>query len=104
MPRRVGACATTVIPAIGRRFGAPLMRPKSKATDDGTGVELGNGVHGVSNDFDPAVANAKVGDPRETCPVSIPKGDDRGKVFTTTNLRTKDFRPLGDSRHLCGGA
>jgi hypothetical protein len=44
MPRRVGACATTVIPAIGRRFGAPLMRPKSKATDDGTGVELGNGV------------------------------------------------------------
>ncbi|MCJ2104423.1 hypothetical protein MKK70_03280 [Methylobacterium sp. E-041] len=54
--------------------------------------------------FVPAVADAKVGDPVKTCPVSIPRGDDRGKVFTTTNLRTQDFRTLGDSRHLCGGA
>ncbi|TXM69084.1 hypothetical protein [Methylobacterium sp. WL120] len=108
MPKRVGACATTVITAIGTRFGDTLVRPKSKDADDGTGVVLKNGVYGVSYRFVPEVANARVGDPVRTCLVSVPKGcpkgDDRGKVYTTTNLRTQESWTLADSQHLCGGA
>ena len=31
-------------------------------------------------------------------------GDNRGKIYTTTNLRTLDSWTLTDSEHSCGGA
>ena len=69
---------------------------------------FGSGLSGLSCAFNTEVANARVDDPARTCLVSVPKGcpkgDDRGKVYTTTNLRTQESWTLADSQHLCGGA
>jgi hypothetical protein len=37
-------------------------------------------------------------------PGGCPPGDRRGKVYSTTNLRTWEAWTLSDSQHLCGGA
>ncbi len=50
----------------------------------------------------------RAGDPVEMCLVSIPRdcpvGDDRGREYRTTNLRTRKSWRLPDSEHSCGGA
>ena len=55
-----------------------------------------------------AVNGSRPGDRVITCLVSIPRGcppgDDRGRLYTTTNLRTEDSWTLPDSQHRCGGA
>ena len=55
-----------------------------------------------------AIEQSKKGDPVRMCLVSIPhpcpKGDDRGRVYKTTNLRTHKSWSLPDSEHMCGGA
>ena len=42
------------------------------------------------------------------CLTSIPKhcppGDDRGRKYTATNLRTRGSWSMADSQHMCGGA
>jgi hypothetical protein len=37
-------------------------------------------------------------------PLNCPKGDDRGKIYNSTNLRTHKNWRLPDSEHSCGGA
>ena len=67
-----------------------------------------NGGYQVSYDTVPAIVHSKVGDPVRMCLVSVPKhcpkGDHRGRVYRTTNLRTHHGWKLMDSEHLCGGA
>lgn len=108
MPKKVGACSASVITRIGTRFSDKLVKPKSGDMDEGTSVELKNGVYGISYEFVPAVAQSRVGDKVMTCLVSVPKGcpkgDDRGKMYTTTNLRTQESWTLPDAQHMCGGA
>ncbi len=54
------------------------------------------------------IIRSRVGDPVLMCLVEIPQdcppGDDRGKIYTTTNLRTQESWTLPDSQHSCGGA
>jgi hypothetical protein len=37
-------------------------------------------------------------------PTHCPPGDQRGKWYTTTNLRTDESWTLPDAEHMCGGA
>ena len=37
-------------------------------------------------------------------PHDCPPGDDRGRVYTVTNMRTAATWTLPDSQHSCGGA
>lgn len=108
MPRGVGECAQAKIKQIGTRFGERLVKPKSDSMDAGTSVVLSNGVYGVSYSYVDAVAHSRVGDKVMTCLISLPKdcpkGDERGKSYATTNLRTRESWTLPDSQHKCGGA
>lgn len=108
MPTRIGTCVSTTITRIGTRFSDTLVKPKGDGTGDGTSVDLKNGVYGISYAYIEAIGRSRVGDRVLTClvalPTGCPKGDDRGKMYTTTNLRTLDSWTLPDSQHMCGGA
>jgi hypothetical protein len=102
LPAHILTCGGSVITAIGGRLEGD--------TDfsSGTHVDYQNGGAGVSYEKVGAVANSKIGDHVFICLVFIPRncpaGDDRGKIYTTTNLRTLDSWTLPDSQHSCGGA
>ena len=102
LPTRILTCGGSIITLIGGRLEGD--------TDFSTGthVEYRNGGAGVSYGKDGAVANSKVGDHVLVClvfiPHNCPAGDDRGKIYTTTNLRTLESWTLPDSQHSCGGA
>jgi hypothetical protein len=100
LPTHVGACAKTRIKSIETRLeGEP---------GSGSAVTFNNGGYQVSYDTVPAIKHSKAGDPVRMCLVSIPrhcpKGDNRGRVYRTTNLRTHKSWKLPDSEHMCGGA
>jgi uncharacterized protein YecT (DUF1311 family) len=99
---RVGQCQVTTIEFIGGRL--------SDAPDDdaGTSVGFANAVSLVSYDFERAVAKSRVGDRVRVCLAAIPQdcppGDDRGREYSVTNLRTGGQWRMPDSQHMCGGA
>lgn len=100
LPTRVGQCGETTITVLGSRLeGMP---------NSGSFVEFENGGHQVSYDIIPQVRRSRVGDPVRICLTSIPrgcpKGDARGRIYRTTNLRTGGSWTLADSQHGCGGA
>ena len=106
LPTRIGQCTRTVIRRIGQRLedgstGRPI--PGS-----GSAVNFANGGYQVSYDEIPQINRSRRGDPVRMCLVSLPKdcppGDDRGRVYKTTNLRTRGSWTLPDSEHMCGGA
>ena len=100
VPTKRGHCVETRIAELSSRLeGAP---------DSGSGITYDNGIYGVSYETVPEVQNSRVGDPIRLCLVSIPKGcpagDDRGKEYRATNLRTHQSWKLPDAEHMCGGA
>ena len=40
----------------------------------------------------------------DSVPENCPPGDDRGKIYKATNLRTNESWEAPDSQHSCGGA
>ncbi len=99
-PANVGDCVETTITLTGPRLeGAP---------DSGSGIEYANGMSQVSYDVVPGISSSNVGDAVRLCLVSIPEncppGDDRGRVYAGTNLRTNETWTAPDSQHMCGGA
>jgi hypothetical protein len=103
-PSRVGQCVATSIKAIGTRLtdgGKPIE-------GSGSEVRFTNGVRQVSYETVPSIERSETGDPVRICLVELPKdcppGDDRGRVYRTTNLRTSEVWRLPDSEHMCGGA
>ena len=105
-PTRVGQCVKTSVSKVGTRLedgttGQPI--PGS-----GTAIQFTNGISLVSYDTVPEAEASRTGDTVKMCLVSVPKncppGDNRGKVYTVTNLRTKKTFTLPDSQHVCGGA
>lgn len=102
LPAREGDCALTRITDIHGRLEGD--------TDfsSGTGVEFANGGHQVDYDRVEALVASRRGDPVLMCLTAIPKhcppGDDRGRAYTSTNLRTHRTWSLADSQHMCGGA
>ncbi len=100
LPKRVGECSNTTIKTIETRLeGMPTS---------GSAVRFENGGYQVSYDTDPAIQRSKAGDPVKVCLVYIPqhcpKGDKRGRIYRTTNLRTHQSWKLPDAEHGCGGA
>ena len=100
LPAKVGACVQTTIKQVTSRLeGAP---------DSGSAIEYANGGYQVSYDVVATVAHWRKGDPIRLCLVELPKdcppGDDRGKIYNATDLRTKQSWEAPDSEHSCGGA
>ena len=102
LPARVGACSETTISFVGGRLQG------DDRFESGTAVQFDNGGMQISYDRVDGAANSRVGDPVRICLVSIPEGcppgDDRGRIYVTTNLRTGTSWEMPDSSHMCGGA
>jgi hypothetical protein len=106
-PTQVGQCSDTFIQHIGTRLedgqtGQPIP-------DSGTSVNLTNGVYLVSYDDVPVLSQgSQPGDKVKLCLLSIPQncppGDNRGRVYSLMNYRTKGHVEMPDSEHSCGGA
>src|SRR6185437_6147800 len=106
VPVRVGTCARTAIREVSQRLEDGVThRPMP---DSGSAVEFANGLYQVSYEQVPEVNQSRRGDPVFICLMSLPQhcppGDVRGKLYTTTNLRTEESWTLPDSEHGCGGA
>jgi hypothetical protein len=99
LPTDIGACSETTIADIGYRLGDP---------DSGSAISYANGGVQVSYDTIPEIHRSRVGDAVRLCLVSVPEDcppdDDRGKVYSATNLRTGESWEAPDSQHSCGGA
>jgi hypothetical protein len=106
LPTRVGQCATSAVKRVETRLiDGVTHRP---TPGSGSAIVFANGGYQVSYDTIAAVEASRPGDAVRICLVSIPEGcppgDDRGREYTTTNLRTKASWTLPDSEHSCGGA
>jgi len=101
---RVGEC--TRIKDVGHRLEDGVTHVQMP--DSGSAVTFANGLYQVSYDEMAAIHRAHRGDPVLICLVSLPtdcpKGDDRGKIYKTTDLRTHRSWTLPDAEHSCGGA
>lgn len=100
LPTQVGACDKTAAAGIGYRVeGNPNSGSAIQYTDGGTQV---------SYDTIQGVVDSQVGDQVKLCLVSIPMncppGDNRGRVYQATNLRTGESWAAQDYSHSCGGA
>lgn len=103
---RVGTCVRTTISQVTQRLEDGSTH--RIIPDSGSAVQFANGLYQVSYDQVPAVNQSRRGDPVFVClmtlPDHCPPGDVRGKLYTTTNLRTDESWTLPDSEHGCGGA
>ena len=105
-PTHLGQCVRARIASLSQR----LIDGRTATPIRGSGsvVRFSNLVAQVSYDQVGAIQRSRVGDPVEICLVQLPSdcpaGDDRGKIYRTTNLRTKSTWTLPDSEHSCGGA
>jgi hypothetical protein len=105
-PIKLGQCVRARIASIGQR----LMDARSDTPIRGSGsrVRFSNLIEQVSYDEVGSIQRSRTGDPVEMCliqlPSDCPPGDERGKVYRTTNLRTRASWTLPDSEHSCGGA
>lgn len=102
LPESVGACSETTISLIGGRLQG------DDTFSSGTAVLYDNGGRQISYDREEGVIASEVGDPVRLClaeiPQGCPPGDDRGRVYVATNLRTGASWEMPDSAHMCGGA
>ncbi|MHB9112773.1 MAG: hypothetical protein ACYC4D_09150 [Thermoleophilia bacterium] len=100
LPTTVGECSITSVASIGTRL---VGQPNS-----GSAINYVNGGYQVSYDTVASVQDWRVGDQVKLCLVSIPTncppGDNRGKVYNATNIRTNETWEASDSEHNCGGA
>jgi uncharacterized protein len=108
LPTSLGQCTVTEISKISTRLGGELKQPESKLLDLGSAVYYDNQGYQVSYNYVPELANSRKGDPILLClasvPANCPPGDDRGRVYSATNLRTNGSWLLPDDQHTCGGA
>ncbi len=106
VPTRPGRCVETRIAAVEHRLQQGEHGPF--IAESGSAVRFANGGYQVSYDEVDAVTRSRVGDPVRMCLVQLPrdcpKGDTRGRVYATTNLRTRQSWTMPDAEHACGGA
>jgi hypothetical protein len=107
LPEKIGECADTTITSISDRYGADLTPAGSKKGNNaGTIVRFSNSGVQVSLVKELAIARSQIFDKVNMCLVEIPKncpaGDVRGRVYKTTNLRTKESWSLANDVRSCG--
>jgi hypothetical protein len=107
LPAKVGECADTTITSITDRYGADLT-PSKKGSEKGTFIRFSNSGAQVSLVKEGAIVRSQVFDKVNMCLVEVPKGcpdgDSRGRVYKTTNLRTKESWSLANDVKSCSGA
>jgi hypothetical protein len=106
LPSRPGTCAWSKIKRVAHRLQEDKDGPF--VPDSGSAVDFANGGHQVWYQELDAVHHSRAGDQVMICLVSVPqhcpKGDNRGRMYTTTNLRTFESWTMPDAEHQCGGA
>ena len=106
LPTHEGSCVHTEIAQLEHR----LQNTTTGAfdTNSGSAISFTNGGYQVSYEELPVVQGSHKGDPVLMCLIKIPRdcprGDARGRVYTTTNLRTLESWTMVDAEHSCGGA
>jgi len=106
MPRKVGECFETTITSITDRYGEDIAARAKKGADPGTIVRFSNSGVQVSLRRENSIVRSQVFDKVNLCLVEVPKecpGDLRGRVYRTTNLRTKETWSLANDIKNCGG-
>jgi hypothetical protein len=106
MPRKVGECDDTTITSITDRYGEDLTPRAKKGSDPGTIVRFSNSGVQVSMRRENSIVHSQVFDKVNMCLVEVPKecpDDIRGRVYRTTNLRTKESWSLANDVKNCGG-
>lgn len=108
LPKRIGECRETRITQITTRWGDPLTYDEDYYSASGSFVRFSNGGNQVSFSKVGALIRSRVRDRVRMCLVSVPqfcpRGDDRGRTYRTTNLRTGESWTLPDDTRVCGGA
>ena len=92
LPKRVGDCVNTKIYWVGKRIPAPApdtLGPGVHVFDPGSQVIFEHGARQVGYETVLAIEESRKGDAVRMCLVSIPRncpmGDNRGRVYRTTN-------------------
>jgi len=106
LPSRPGICGLTTITDIFTRL---VDRRTGKSLPaSGSVIIFANGGQQVSEVDISAIMKSRKRDKVYMCLISLPTdcppGDNRGREYTTTNLRTMESWTLPDSVHTCGGA
>jgi hypothetical protein len=106
LPTQIGVCSNTTIKDVATRLvDGATNKP---IAGSGSAVDFVNGGYQVSYDTLAVISQSRAGDPVTMCLVSIPQGcppgDDRGRIYKTTNLRSHGTWTLPDAEHSCGGA
>jgi hypothetical protein len=106
LPTKVGQCVDTTVKSVGNRLeDGETHKP---VLGSGSAIFYANGGYQVSYEQMPAVDSSNPGDPIRLCLVATPRGcppgDNRGREYIATNLRTHKSWRLPDSEHACGGA
>lgn len=108
IPTRIGECRETRIVQITTRWGDPLTYDEDYYSASGSFVRFSNGGNQVSFSKVEELIRSRVRDRVRMCLVSVPDdcppGDDRGRSYRTTNLRTGESWTLPDDTRVCGGA
>jgi hypothetical protein len=107
LPGKVGECADTTITSITDRYGEDLSPRAKKGADPGTIVRFSNSGVQVSLRRENSIVHSQIFDKVNMCLVEIPKEcpkDIRGRIYKTTNLRTKESWNLANDIKNCGGA
>lgn len=99
-PLQIGDCAETRVAMVGSRLeGVP---------DSGSAITYADGLSQVEYEAVAGIDHSQPGDQVRLCLVSLPQdcppGDERGRVYEATNLRTGETWQAPDSEHMCGGA
>jgi len=105
LPNKVGECFDTTITAITDRYGDDLSPRAKKGADPGTIVRFSNSGVQVSLKRENAIVHSQIFDKVNMCLVDIPKqcpNDLRGRIYRTTNLRTKESWSLANDIKSCG--
>ena len=104
-PQTLAQCVKTRIKDFTTRFGNPL---RGSRADTGIFIDYDNGGYIYSYDRGSNFDGIAQGQPVVLCLMSIPRdcpaGDDRGRVYYTLDLATRQSWVSGDSEHGCGGA
>jgi hypothetical protein len=106
LPRKVGECFETTITSITDRYGEDLPARPRKGNDPGTIVRFSNSGVQVSLRRENSIVRSQIFDKVNMCLVEVPKecpGDLRGRIYRTTNLRTKESWSLANDITNCGG-
>jgi hypothetical protein len=105
LPGKVGECFETTITSITDRYGEDIPERAKKGADPGIIVRFSNSGVQVSLRRENSIVRSQVFDKVNMCLVEVPRecpNDLRGRVYRTTNLRTKDTWSLANDIRSCG--